>query len=339
MKSNEIIGNAFKSNFMSTNSSLIKTLNMNSIVNPITSGLQKSMINNDFWAKFSKGSLGSSSKLGLPVTTGAAGKLGLSDSLGKLRVRDSLGLHETSSILGKPLASNLILSKSYSNKVVLSKYLATIKHFTNSKILETNSVKSFHAGSISTSLLNSKYDQFNKLIQTRMSAYQKNYKNNHIFSTLPNGLLNKISTERIMSTAELYRNRDFRIPNLTQTILDETDTMYLSEGNNQLDEVLPETTSTSDINIDNEDIYQSVDAIAWVKMLLLSFEENNAEKLTAKIQIDGKPTNVSKFLHNSPLIIQNIAYICLLTYNFINGPVGTLMTLIGFLNWLLNLIH
>lgn len=242
----------------------------------------------------------------------------------------------TSKAMVSPLTSSLNQwnqQKSYLANIGSLKYRQSIKPFWYPNNSELNAIKGSYTSCIANSLSTVKYSQFTKDIQTSMEKYQMLYKNSNTISTLPRSIFNPITKDQIMYVADQYRNLDFRIPNLTKTILDNVEsksTVFSQEP--------PKEIISSDPDTYIEKDYPSVNSLAFTKTLFSFYKANKSKELSEKILINGKLVSLAEFLHNYPKVIGNIIFVCLLAGDVIAG-VGileeTIKILFDFINWLL----
>ncbi|WP_279083244.1 hypothetical protein [Lactobacillus apis] len=242
----------------------------------------------------------------------------------------------TSKAMVSPLTSSLNQwnqQKSYLANIGSLKYRQSIKPFWYPNNSELNAIKGSYTSCIANSLSTVKYSQFTKDIQTSMEKYQMLYKNSNTISTLPRSIFNPITKDQIMYVADQYRNLDFRIPNLTKTILDKVEsksTVFSQEP--------PKEIISSDPDTYIEKDYPSVNSLAFTKTLFSFYKANKSKELSEKILINGKLVSLAEFLHNYPKVIGNIIFVCLLAGDVIAG-VGileeTIKILFDFINWLL----
>ena len=242
----------------------------------------------------------------------------------------------TSKAMVSPLTSSLNQwnqQKSYLANIGSLKYRQSIKPFWYPNNSELNAIKGSYTSCIANSLSTVKYSQFTKDIQTSMEKYQMLYKNSNTISTLPRSIFNPITKDQIMYVADQYRNLDFRIPNLTKTILDKVEsksTVFSQEP--------PKEIISSDPDTYIEKDYPSVNSLAFTKTLFSFYKANKSKELSEKILINGKLVSLAEFLHNYPKVIGNIIFVCILAGDVIAG-VGILeepmKILFDFINWLL----
>lgn len=242
----------------------------------------------------------------------------------------------TSKAMVSPLTSSLNQwnqQKSYLANIGSLKYRQSIKPFWYPNNSELNAIKGSYTSCIANSLSTVKYSQFTKDIQTSMEKYQMLYKNSNTISTLPRSIFNPITKDQIMYVADQYRNLDFRIPNLTKTILDKVESK-----STVVSEEPPKEIISSDPDTYIEKDYPSVNSLAFTKTLFSFYKANKSKELSEKILINGKLVSLAEFLHNYPKVIGNIIFVCLLAGDVIAG-VGileeTIKILFDFINWLL----
>jgi len=323
MQNKKDLYNTFNPNHIGLNSSsLVKALNMSSQLNSsLFNSIPQNMPANNSFAKKIESMTTITSKAMVSPLTSSLNQWNQQKSylanIGSLKYRQSI----------KPFwyPNNSEFSAIQSSVLVPS-----FKLLANS---ELNAIKGSYTSCIANSLSTVKYSQFTKDIQTSMEKYQMLYKNSNTISTLPRSIFNPITKDQIMYVADQYRNLDFRIPNLTKTILDKVESKSTVVSQEPPKEII---SSDPDTYIEKD--YPSVNSLAFTKTLFSFYKANKSKELSEKILINGKLVSLAEFLHNYPKVIGNIIFVCLLAGDVIAG-VGileeTIKILFNFINWLL----
>lgn len=175
-----------------------------------------------------------------------------------------------------------------------------------------------HTASITDTLNSFKYDHMIKSARDSMKIYQNTFDAQKFMPKFPKELFQGIAKDQIMAVAIQYQPIDFRIPNLTEEIIDRTEEIMTYEGTSVLNEppkemIIPE----AEIQDEKEqpDIYygELLDIITgWIKSAL-------DEKLDKKIQVNGKTVKTSTFLHAYPNFVKNTIFVLLFTYMLMSG--------------------
>lgn len=220
----------------------------------------------------------------------------------------------------KTINPSLISSCNYQKS-----YLFTIKSPTYLKLIKP---KLFESTSKANQLIYTvpdfnklnklKYDQMISSARNSMKKYQNTFDFQKFIPKFPRELFCVIGKNQIMSVAKQYQNIDFRIPNITEEIIDKTEVIIDSENSSDLiDE--PEEMIIHDTDIraqkDQPNIYygEFLDIIAgYIK---ITFDE----KFDKKIQVNGKTDKISNFLLTYPNFVRNTLYALLLSYMLISG--------------------
>lgn len=261
-------------------------------------------------------------------------------------------LPKTSFLLKKSeLISNTIKPATIPRRCYQKSFLSMLKPPVNLKLINLTFkpsirfTQNLYSDTITNTLNNFKYSKMSESIRISSEKFQRTFGNQKVMTTISKELFRGIAKDKIMSIAQQYRSVDFRIPNIAEKILNQTEILNSSEytniDNGSIEIVDPAPKELLDNNGDfnNKIDYPNVSTIAWVKTLFLYYKDKKDKSLDFKILVNGKLTKFSEFLHSSPQVVQNIVYISLLLIDTIVGPIGKLMALIEFLNWISSFIN